>query len=236
VSDELIDYAAWGERFFATAVTAERVLGGVNVLAGRPIDMGPMGVGPGRIAKVTAKGRIGTATGERVGTDPVTFDVTLPVALEFVIEIGMEKLRFDADITVPLAITARGRDDLAIVIDVTPPQSADVVVRLKAQGLRASITSKAANVEGELKRFVAKYVARELEKPHIREATEIDVGAALAKAAAGIGPRAESPVADELTDDLPAAMEAELEQTAQLFIDDDAPDPGPSTDTGGAPR
>lgn len=221
MSDELIDYGAWGERFFATAVTAERVLAGVNVLAGRPIDVGPMGVGPGRIAKVTATGQIGTATGERMSTAPVTFDVALPVALEFVIEIGMEKLRFDADITVPLTITARGRDDLAIVIEVAPPQPADVVVRLKAQGLRATITSKAANVEGELKRFVAKYVARELEKPHIREATEIDVGAALAKAAAGIGPRAESPVADELTDDLPAAMEAELEQTAQLFIEDD---------------
>lgn len=63
---ELIDYPSWGRQFFHTAVTADRVLRGINVLSGRPIDVGPMGVGPGRLIKVTAKGRIGTATGERV--------------------------------------------------------------------------------------------------------------------------------------------------------------------------
>lgn len=222
MSEELIDYAAWGERFFANAVTAERVLSGVNVLAGRPIDVGPLGVGPGRIAKVTAQGTIGTATGERVGAEPVSFHVDLPVTLRFSIDLGMDKQNFDADITVPLVITARARTDLAIVLDVTPPAAAQVVVRLKAQGLRASLTSRAANVEGELRRFVAKYVARELEKPYVRQATIIDVGAAVEKAAAGLGPRGESPMADELTDDLPAAMEAELEHTAQLFLEDES--------------
>ena len=222
MSEELIDYAAWGERFFATAVTAERVLSGVNVLAGRPIDVGPLGVGPARIAKVTAKGTIGTASGERVGADPVSFHVDLPVTLRFSIDLGMDKQNFDADIVVPLVITARGRGDLAIVLDVTPPPAAQVVVRLKAQGLRASLTSKAANVEGELRRFVAKYVARELEKPYVRQATIIDVGAAVEKAATGLGPREQSPMADELTDDLPAAMEAELEHTAQLFLEDES--------------
>jgi hypothetical protein len=222
VSEELIDYAAWGERFFATAVTAERVLNGVNVLAGRPIDVGPLGVGPGRLAKVTARGTIGRASGERVGAEPVSFHVDLPVTLEFSIDLGMDKQNFDADITVPLVITAQARADLAIVLGVTPPPAGQVVVRLKAQGLRASLTSKAANVEGELRRFVAKYVAKELAKPYVRQATIIDVGAAVAKAAAGLGPRAESPMADELTDDLPAAMEAELEQTAQLFLEDES--------------
>ncbi|WP_436698502.1 hypothetical protein [Nocardioides sp. BYT-33-1] len=221
MSDELIDYAAWGERFFATAVTVERVLGGVNVLAGRPIDVGPLGVGPGRIAKVTATGTIGTATGERIGAEPVTFHVDLPVSLRFSIDLGMDKQHFDAAITVPLLITAHGRTDLAIVLDVTPPRAAQVLVRLKAQGLRASLTGRAANVEGELRRFVAKYVAKELEKPYVRQATIIDVGAAVERAAAGLGPREESPMADELTDDLPAAMEAEIEHTAQLFLEDD---------------
>ncbi|NHA00090.1 hypothetical protein G5V59_07635 [Nocardioides sp. W3-2-3] len=149
MSDEPIDYATWGERFFATAVTAERVLAGVNVLSGRPIDVGPLGVGPGRIAKVTAQGRIGTATGQRAGADPVSFHVDLPVALRFTIDLGMDKQHFDAEITVPLVITAHARADLAIALEVTPPRTAQVVVRLKAQGLRASLTSRAANVEGE---------------------------------------------------------------------------------------
>ncbi|WP_418062689.1 hypothetical protein [Pimelobacter simplex] len=221
MSEDRIDYANWGERFFASAVTAERVLRGVNVLAGRPIDVGPMGVGPGRIAKVTAQGRIGTATGERTGADPVSFHVDLPVELVFTIDLGMDKQRFDAAITVPLLITAHARADLAIALDVEPPRPAQVVVRLKAQGLRASLTSRAANVEGELRRFVAKYVARELDQPYVRQATLIDVAAAVERAAAGLGPRAESPIADELTDALPAAMEAELEQTAQLLLEEE---------------
>jgi hypothetical protein len=222
VSEEHIDYAAWGERFFASAVTVERVLAGVNVLAGRPIDVGPLGVGPGRIAKVRATGQIGTATGERVGADPVSFHVDLPVSLEFSIDLGMDKQRFDADIILPLVITAHAREDLAIELDVMPPQAAEVAVRLKAQGLRASLTSRAANVEGELRRFVAKYVARELQQPYVRAATLIDVGAAIERAAAGLGPRESSPIAEELTDGLPAAMEAEIEHTARLFVDDGA--------------
>lgn len=221
MSDELIDYATWGERFFATAVTTERVLAGVNVLSGRLIDVGPLGVGPGRIAKVTAKGRIGSATGQRTGADPVVFHVDLPVTLTFSLDLGMDKQNFDAEIVVPLTITARGRTDLAIVLEVVAPQAGQVVVRLKAQGLRASLTSKAANVEGELRRFIAKYVAKELEKPYVRDATIIDVGAAVEKAASGLGPREESSMAAELTDDLPAAMEAELEQTAQFFLEEE---------------
>ncbi|KRB72808.1 hypothetical protein ASE01_22495 [Nocardioides sp. Root190] len=220
MSEGHIDYAAWGERFFASAVTAERVLAGVNVLSGRPIDVGPIGVGPGRIAKVRATGQIGTATGQRVGGEPVTFHVDLPVALKFSIDLGMDKQNFDADITLPLVISAHARDDLAIELEVTPPQAAQVTVRLKAQGLRASLTSKAANVEGELRRFVAKYVARELTQPYVRAATLIDVGAAIERAAAGLGPRESSPIADELTDGLPAALEAEIEHTAQLFVED----------------
>ncbi len=220
MSDDLIDYATWGERFFAAAVTSERVLNGVNVLSGRSIDVGPLGVGPGRIAKVTARGRIGTATGQRTGADPVVFHIDLPVTLTFSLDLGMDKQNFDADIVVPLTITARGRTDLAIVLEVAAPQAGQVVVRLRAQGLRASLTSKAANVEGELRRFIAKYVAKELDKPYVRDATIIDVGAAVEKAAAGLGPREESAMADELTDDLPAAMEAELEQTAQMFLEE----------------
>lgn len=227
MSAERIDYAGWGERFFATAVTTARVLDGVNVLAGRPIDVGPLGVGPGRLAKVRATGRIGTATGERAGSAPESFHVDLPVSLEFSIDLGMDRQRFDAEITLPLVITAHARDDLAIELEVTPPRPEQVAVHLKAQGLRASLTSRAANVEGELRRFVAKYVARELQQPYVRAATLIDVGAAVERAAAGLGPRERSPMADELTGALPAAMEAEIEHTARLLIDD-------GTDTQGA--
>lgn len=178
-----ISYREWGERFFATAVTTERVLHGVNVLAGRPIEVGPIGVGPGRLAKVVARGRIGNATGERYAEDPVAFHVSLPVTLDFSLDLPMGRQRYDAELTVPLTITAQAREDLAIVLDVAPPAAADIGVRLEAKGLRATLTQYAADVEGELRRFVAKYVARELGQPHVQRATLIDVGAAVARAA-----------------------------------------------------
>jgi hypothetical protein len=195
--DTDISYAEWGVAFFANAVSVERVLAGVNVLSGQVIDVGPMGVGPGRIVKVVASGKIGVAVGRRVSDVPAGFEVMLPVSLEFTIDLGMDKHRFLADITVPLTLTARAQEDLAIVLDVAPPLPNQVVVRLKAQGLRASITQYAADVQGELQRFVAKYVAREVEKDYVREARMIDVSLAIDRAMTSLGPRTrETPHSD----------------------------------------
>lgn len=186
VTDRLIAYRDWGVEFFHRAVTEERVLRGVNSLAGRPIEVGPMGVGPGRLVKVTATGHIGEASCQRVGDEPVSFHVVLPVPIEMVVDLGVDKHRFTAEIDVPLQIAAHARDDLAIVIEVTPPTAGQVVVRLQAQGLRAQLMQVAAGVEGELKRFVSKYVRKELGKPYLEEALTIDVATAIDRAEKGM--------------------------------------------------
>lgn len=191
VGDDLIGYHEWGARFFETAVTVERVLAGVNAMAGQRIDVGPFGVGPGRVAKVTANGEIGIATAQRTSTDPVRFHVRLPVTLQFRLDLGVDVHHFDADVEVPLLLIARARDDLAIIIDIEPPTKDDVQVALKAKGLRATVTQYAANVDGELRRFIAKYVTRELEKPAIAAARIIDIGAAIERGAGSVMPRGE---------------------------------------------
>ncbi|HUS22095.1 MAG TPA: hypothetical protein VMZ66_08810 [Aeromicrobium sp.] len=193
MSEDLIGYDEWGVRFFEAAVTEERILAGVNAMAGQQINFGPLGVGPGRVAKVTAVGEIGTATGQRTSTDPVQFDVRLPVALRFKLDLGVDVHRFNADVEVPLRMTARAREDLAIVIDVEPPTKDDVTVALKAQGLRATVVQYAANVEGELRRFIAKYVSRELDAPKIVAARVVDIGAAIERAAGSVIPRGDTP-------------------------------------------
>lgn len=214
-----IEYAEWGELFFEHAVTAERVLQGINVLAGQPIDVGPLRVGPGRLAKVRAHGQIGTATGHRLSVRPLVFAVSLPVSLEFVIDLAMHKQKFDAAITVPLTITTLARADLAIELEVTPPHAHQVVVDLAAQGVPASITQYAAGVEGELKRFVARYVAREVEKPYVEQARTIDVSGAVERAVSSLGPSRTR--ADELTEDLPEALETEIIETADKYLTPD---------------
>jgi hypothetical protein len=102
---------------------------------------------------------------------------------------------------------------------VSPPRPSEVGCRLQAQGLRASITQYAANVEGELKRFVSKYVTRELEKPYVVAARTIDVSGAIDKAMSTLGPRPGQ--AEELRSDLSGALEAEIREQEQFFVDDE---------------
>lgn len=191
VTDDLIGYGEWGARFFEAAVTEERVLAGVNAMAGQQIDVGPFGVGPGRVAKVSALGEIGIATGRRTSTDPVRFDVRLPVTLKFKLDLGVDVHRFDADVEVPLRMTAHARDDLAIVIDVEPPTKDDITVALRAKGLRATVTQYAANVDGELRRFIAKYVTRELDAPKVAAARIVDIRGAIDRGAGSVVPGGE---------------------------------------------
>lgn len=174
---DFIEYGDWGHAFFAHAVTAERILSAVSGLAGQPIDFGPIGVGPAKIAKVSAKGQVGTATADRVGTDPVKHTVTLPVDLTLEIILPLETHRFEAELEVPIHLTARAAAPLKIFIDIEPPHPRSIEVQLQAGGLRSSVLQRLADVEGELCKFVARYIAREVDKPHIREARTIDVGA-----------------------------------------------------------
>ena len=63
------------------------------------------------------------------------------------------------------------------MIEVEPPTAANVSVALEADGLRAGVLSRVAGIEREIQRFIARYVGREIDKPHIRKAKDIDVAA-----------------------------------------------------------
>lgn len=221
--DGEIGYPAWGEAFFARIVTLERVLAGVNVLGGRPIEVGPLGVGPGRLVKVRARGAIGEATGVRHDGAPLRFAVALPVGLEFALDLGLDRQRFDAAIEVPLDITVRARDDLAIVLDVVAPAAAAVRVDVRPRGLRASLTGRAAGIEDELRRFVARFVAKELDSDAVRRATVIDVARAVDGAADRLSPGHDGPVAEQVATSLPRDLGDELDAAAGLLLDAGTP-------------
>ena len=185
---ERCSYEEFGALFFRAAVTPERIVGAVDGIAGQPIDFGPMGVGPGRIAQVTAKGQIGEARATELPGVPISYQLVVPVDLDFTINLQVEKQRFHAAVEVPLIVTAHATTDLRIVVDVTPPNPDELKLDLEADGLRAGLLGRIANVDGELRRFVAKYVSRELEKPHIAATRNIDVGVSIDVAWAGLAP------------------------------------------------
>jgi hypothetical protein len=172
-----ISYAEFGERFFVEAVTEARIVNALRSIAGEPISFGPIGAGPGKIAKVSADGQVGLAAAEELPGELVTFRLAIPVDLRLRIDIGPDHSRYQADVEVGLRLTARAVHHLRVLIDVEPPTSKDVQLALKADGVRADLLGRVAGVDREIRRFIAKYVGREIEKPHIRDARDIDVAA-----------------------------------------------------------
>jgi hypothetical protein len=174
-----LTYGEWGEEFFRAAVTEQRVLDAVGTVAGQSIDFGPTKVDPIGLIKVSARGRVGSPGVARRSGPLVAFDLTVPVQLAIVLDLGLDKHRFNAEVHVRLLLTARAARPLRIVIDVDPPSSNDVSVDMKAEALRSSVLQAFGGIEGELRRQVARFVRREIEKPEVKQARVIDVAAAL---------------------------------------------------------
>jgi hypothetical protein len=217
ISPDYISYGEFGEQFFAHAVTEERILAAIGSLAGQPIDVGPIGVGPGRLAKVTAKGAIGEATATPVAGSEVSFRVLLPVSLTFEVHLQVDTHRYAADLMVPLTLVARAAAPLRVVVDVVPPLPNQVTVSLKAEGLRASLLNKVIGIEAELQRFVAKYVKREVAKPNITKARVIDVAGAIGGAYASLSSGGSGSASSTITEDLGPALEREIEENPHLL-------------------
>lgn len=176
---DFVTYAEFGEQFFRHAVSEKRLLQAVELLAGQPIVLKPTAVGPGRLVKLSARGGIGEATAEPVSGDEVGHVVRLPVDLGLAVDFGLEVHRFDARLDVPLVVTVRAVSRLRVYLDVTPPTADEIRIDLQAQGLRASVVQRVAGFEGEVRRFVASFIARELKKPHVRAARLFDVAEAI---------------------------------------------------------
>ncbi|WP_027863441.1 hypothetical protein [Marmoricola sp. URHB0036] len=188
LDDQPISYEQWGVDFFREAISEERVLGAVNTITGQPVELGPIGAGPGKIAKVRAYGEIGAARSSKADGDQIGYRLVLPVALTFEVDLQVGTDRFEADLLVPLALTAHARSGVRIFIEVQPPRPDDVEVEVRAQGRRASVLQRVAGIEGEVRRIVAEYVWRELDKPHVLQARSIDVSHAISEVWASISP------------------------------------------------
>ncbi|MPY79968.1 MAG: hypothetical protein GEV04_16220 [Actinophytocola sp.] len=173
---EFCSYERFGLRFFQHAVTVERIAAGVSGLTGTPIEFGPIAAGPGKIAKVHATGAIGDpAVSPLADAEPLRFGLHVPVDLRFAVSLPATVHRFLADVGIDLTLAARAAEPLRVVIDIDPPEAADITVLLKAQGLTSSVLQWVSGMDGELKRFIVRYIRAELAKPHIARARSVDL-------------------------------------------------------------
>ena len=187
--DPSVSYAEFGQRFFDLVVTADRLADTLAGLSGRPLEIGPVGAGPGKIARVTVTGSIGKAAAVREEGEPLRFRVALPLEIDLLVQLPGQDARFHGVVTVAIALVARAVAPLRVVFDVTPPEPGDVEVDLVADGVRAGLLRAAAGLDEEMKRYVARYVATELDKPKARAARELDL---LARIDSARGARSES--------------------------------------------
>lgn len=177
---ERTDYASFGARFFDVLVTSERVAAAVNsALGDEQFGIGPMPVGPGKLAKVTVTGEIGTVTARRRGKEPLRFRLTVPAEIDLLIDLTGQVSRFHGNVLIGLDVTARAALPLALLFEIAPPAPDDVKVTLSADGLRANLLRSLAGIDEEVHRYVLQFVTRELESDRVREACRIDVAGAV---------------------------------------------------------
>jgi len=188
MSEDTIDYEQWGLDFFTEAINENRVLDAVRIIAGQQIEFGPVKAGPGGVATVKAYGEIRQPSATRIPGDHVGYRVLLPLELTIEVAVQVEQ-RFEAELLVPFTLRAVPRSGVRIFIEAEPPNTEEMQVELRAQGMRSTVLQRVADVEGELRRFVAEYVVDELEKPHVRATRTIDVCGAMDGVWAVIGPK-----------------------------------------------
>ena len=172
---DYMTYEEFGRQFFDIAVTEARVADAFGEIAGEEFEMGPMGQGPGKIAKVTAKVKIQDPQATRHPGETFTFDVRIPLAIDLLLDLRLDKQRFAVEGEIALQAEARAADPLLIVIDVAKPRASDITVDVSSQLIRGEVLRIIGGVDAEIKRFIAKYVRDQIDSPASKKAQIIDV-------------------------------------------------------------
>ena len=174
-ADEYLTYEEFGRKFFEVAVSEERVCGAIAAIAGDAFEMGPMAQGPGKIAKVTAKVRIMEPRVTRQVGDMITFAIRIPLEIDMVVDLRIDKPKFMVFGEIALRATARAAEPLLLILDVEKPRPSDISIHVTSKSLRGELLRVVAGVDAEIKRFVSAHVAGEIDSPASQKAKVIDV-------------------------------------------------------------
>jgi hypothetical protein len=171
---EPIAYRDFGESFVCSAVTPERIVDAVRRIAGDTVELGPLKAGPGGKATVRARGTLGEPAADEVGSDPLVYEVTVPVDVSLEVKVGAVG-HFDATGRIPLRLAVQTVQPLGISIEVTRVRPADISFEVSARGVQSKLLQHAGDVEGELRRHTADYVNSRIADPATARFTRIDI-------------------------------------------------------------
>jgi hypothetical protein len=185
-ADDYMTYEEFGRRFFEVAVTEDRVGGAIAAIAGDAFEIGPIAQGPGKIAKVTAKVRVQDPRVTRVVGDTITFAIRIPLEIDMVVDLRIDKPKFMVFGEIALRATARAAEPLLLILDVQKPRPSDISIHVTSQSLRAEVVRIIGGIDAEVRRFIAAHVAGEIDSPASKKAKIIDVADRLDAAWTGV--------------------------------------------------
>ncbi|GFG65020.1 hypothetical protein MKUB_25100 [Mycobacterium kubicae] len=179
---DFLTYEEFGRKFFEVAVTADRVAAAFTEITGNEFEMEPIAQGPGGIAKVSAKVKIQEPRVTRKLGDLITFVIHIPLSIDLLLDLRLDKQRFSVTGDIALRATARAAEPLLLIVDVSKPRPSDITVNVSSKSFRGEILRILAGVDGEIRRFIAQYVNEEIDAPQSQAAQIIDVAEQLASA------------------------------------------------------
>jgi hypothetical protein len=183
---EYVSYEDFGRKFYEIAVTEQRVAAAFADIAGNDFEIGPFRHGPGKFARISAKVNVLRPEAERTVGDTITFDIRIPLAIDLVVDLRLDRQRFKVTGEIGLRAWARAAEPLLLILDVAKPRPSDVTVSVLSSSMRGEILRILAGVDAEIQRFIAKYVGDEIDSPASKKAQVIDVAKRLDSAWTGI--------------------------------------------------
>jgi hypothetical protein len=174
-----IGYEEFGRRFLEYAASEQRIAGAFDQLTGAAFDFGPIGVGPGKLAKVSAQVQLGAPKLHRYVDELISFELIIPLEVDLLLDLAVDRHNFHVAGNIHLHLTVRTAEPLRVLIDITEPRPSDVRISVATDTMRGQLLRVIASVDHEIRRFVARYIANEIRKPHIAAVRDIDVAARL---------------------------------------------------------
>ena len=169
-ADNYMTYEEFGRKFFEVAVTEERVGGAIAAIAGDEFQMGPMGQGPGGIAKVTARVKIQEPRVTRKVGETITFAIRIPLEINMVVDLRIDRPKFIVFGEIALSATARAAEPLLLILDVQKPRASDISIHVTSKSLRAEVVRVIGGIDAEIRRFIAAHVSGEIDSPASQKA------------------------------------------------------------------
>jgi hypothetical protein len=162
------------------------VCNAIAAIAGDAFEMGPMGQGPGKIAKVSAKVRIMDPTVSRTVGEMITFAIRIPLEIDMVVDLRIDKPKFMVFGEIALRATARAAEPLLLILDVEKPRSSDISIHVTSKSLRAEVVRVLGNIDAEIRRFISAHVSGEIDSPASQKAKIINVADSIDVAWSGV--------------------------------------------------